>query len=148
MNEPQTTEAALKRGEITDNEAYFLLRFAGRMGYDDAMRRLTPWPRRLRKWFVWFGGWEVPELMQWDRGMPAWEIRREDGTIRSPTPVSLFKRLTIYDAPRAPWVQLRCFGGYLTVSLVSSSSEGWRAYWSPNGTPGHERARCFVGRAK
>ena len=34
--------AAMARGELTEEEAYFVLRFAGHQGYDKAIRKLSP----------------------------------------------------------------------------------------------------------
>lgn len=133
-----TVKAALERGELTEEEAYFVLRFAGRRGYTSTMRALTPWPKRLRKWFIWLGGWESPELCQWDLGWPQWRIRG------SPTPVSVLGGWATFYGWGA---QVGVAGGLLVWSARPSSSAGWRLYWSPDGTPGHARARCFVGRA-
>lgn len=141
--ESHDTTSAMRRGELEEEEAYFVLRFAGRLGYRAAMRRLTSPTKRLRQWFIWFGGWETPELCQWDMGWPAWKLRLDSGAWRSPTPVSILGH-------RATWYgwggQARMFGGLLTVSWRPSSSSGWRLYWSPDGTPDNPGAKCIIGR--
>jgi hypothetical protein len=65
---------AMERGELDEEEAFFVLRFAGHHGYREAMRRLNPdpWWTRLRQWFVKFG-YETPHLCRWDLGWPAWK---------------------------------------------------------------------------
>ena len=140
MSESHTVTNAMRRGELSEDEAYFVLRFAGRRGYGDAIRRMTPWTKRLRKKFLWIGGWEVPELMQWDLGKPAWEPRREDGRWRPAYPVTLLDTLTVFGG----WWQLACFGG----CLVWAFNQGDGCYWSPDGTPGHPKARRILGRRR
>lgn len=127
-----TSAAAMARNELTEEEAYFLLRFAGHYGYERTIRRFDPWWRRLRTWVVWFGGWECPELLQWDEGRPAFQVKGD------PYPLSLFGHLvTFYGG----WLQLRWFGGWVVVSW----KERIYAYWSPDGTPGHVRAKDLIG---
>jgi hypothetical protein len=148
MGESHTVQAAMERGELTEDEAYFVLRFAGRVGYDKAIKRLAGRPlHKLRKWLVWFGGWEHPELSQWDRGVPAWEFRRRNefsGKVRwlDPFPLSLFGgRVTFFS-----WgFQVKVRRGWLVASGAYANSLPTKLYWSPNGTPQHERARFFVG---
>jgi hypothetical protein len=117
-----TVADAMARRELTEEEAYFVLRFAGHYGYKNTMDRFHSPLKRLRKWFVWVGGWEEPELSQWDRGEPAWKLSRD------PMPFSLFgHRVTFYG-----WGWSAKVGkGW----LVWSRSSG--LYWSPNGTPSH-----------
>lgn len=148
LHEPHTVEAAMTRGELTEDEAYFVLRFAGRVGYDRAIKRLAGRPlHRLRKWLVWFGGWENPELSQWDRGKPAWELRRTNeftGKSRwaDPFPLALFgHRIAFFG-----WgAQARVRRGYVTLSRGRAKGRLSKLYWSPDGTPQHPRARFFVG---
>lgn len=140
-----SVEAALARGELSEEEAFFVLRFAGRLGYERAMRRLYgPW-HTWRKWLLWVGGWEHPALSQWDRGVPAWEVfvrRNGRWRIADPTPFSLFgHRVTCYGWG---W-QVKCFKGYL-VWVGRREAAKWRLYWSPNGTPWHDRARGWIGK--
>jgi len=120
--ENHTVAAAMARGELTDEEAYFILRFAGHYGYKYTMGLFDSPLKKLRKWFVWFGGWEKPKLLQWDSGEPAWNFSKD------PTPVSLCgHRFTYFGWG---W-ELRIGGGW----LVRSNTSG--LYWSPNGTPSH-----------
>jgi len=123
MLEPQNVQAAMARGELSEAEAYFVLRFAGRHGYNKAMARMDfsrlPLLRRARKWFVWFGGWEVPELSQWDSGRSAWEIRK-GGRWRDPFPLSLFgHRVTFFSG----WFEYRWRG---VRHVVKRGAQGWR----------------------
>lgn len=142
-DEPHTIEAALRRGELTDEEAYFVLRFAGQLGYRKAINRLSDPLKVARKWLVWVGGWEHPELGQWDRGQPAWEIFSR-GRLNDPTPVSLLgHRITVNRCNRSGWVDLRICDGYLHVRF-----DGSAAYWSPDATPAHPEAIHFVGRRR
>jgi hypothetical protein len=89
--------------------------------------------KRLRRWVIWFGGWELANGEGW---------RFEYG----PTPVSLFGHfITFYGGG---WVDVRVGRGTLVVFFPGShrrSVPGCHAYWSPNGTPGHERARLVLG---
>lgn len=133
-NEPHTLDAVLRRGELTEEEIYFVLRLAGHLGYDKAIERLEG-PRALRHWLIWTGGWEPGLLSQWDQGRPTWEIFR-NGRLQSPTPVSLFgHRITFH----REWIDVRVAGGYLHIAPG-------KVYWSPNATPGHPEAIHFVGR--
>ena len=43
---------------------------------------------------------------------------------------------------------MRLGKGYLVLDLKRSSHKGWLLYWSPNGTPWHERAVRIVGRKR
>lgn len=137
--ESHTIANAVKRGELTEDEAYFILRFAGRMGYDNAIKKLTPWHHRLRQWFLWIGGWECPELMQWDAGRAAFEPRRPDGRWRSPYPVTILNRVTLFGG----WGQVRVGRGFVTWV-----SRDRMLYWSPDGTPSNPAARFLIGRAR
>lgn len=142
-----TIEAALRREELTEEEAYFVLRFAGRIGYGEAIKRLDGQGplRRLRKWLFWIGGWETARLSQWDRGKKKWEIFGRDHRtnrlkVNGLTPLSLFgHRITFFG-----WgVQVKWGRGYVTLSSDHADSGLTKLYWSPNGTPGHERARFY-----
>src|SRR5688572_18137554 len=85
-------KAAMERGEMDEEEAFFVLRFAGHLGYSEAIRRLNPdpWWTRLRQWFVKSLGKESPHLLRWDQAQPAWRSDREW------LPLMLFgKRITI-----------------------------------------------------
>lgn len=127
-----TIKDAMDRGELDEEEAFFVLRFAGRHGYKEAMRRLDTRSRatRLRRWFVTFSGWERPHLMQWDSGAPAFEAKGD------PTPVSLFGRRFVFFGR---FEEMRVAGGWLVFSR-SKCDGGTRLYWSPDGTPQHARA--------
>lgn len=138
-----TLAAVMARGELTEEEAYFILRFAGKLGYTKAIHRLSnPW-RTLRKWFVWIGGWENGELGQWDQGKPAWEPFRR-GKLQNPTPISFFgHRITI----QSRWLRVQIGRGYLNILFPNYVKTRYgRIYWSPNGTPQHPQARFFLGR--
>ena len=140
-DEPHTIEAALRRGELTEDEAYFVLRFAGRVGYSKAIKRLKGPLKAARRWLVWAGGWEHPELGQWDRGEPPWEFFTR-GRLNSPTPLSFFgHRITINGCGENRWIDLRIGGGYMHARL-----DGSAVYWSPDATPQHPEAIHFVGR--
>lgn len=143
-NMNHSIESAMSLGELTEEEAYFVLRYAGRMGYDKAIKRLSPNPLKpLRRWFVWFGGWEKPELLQWDGGKPAWEFRYRDGRWKDPFPLSVLGyRLTIF----GKWAQMKFGKGYLVASSGFAYKWPNSLYWSPDGTPQHPRARNIIGR--
>ena len=125
MNE-HTVAAAMARNELTEEEAYFVLRFAGRHGYTKAMARMEfarfPTLRRIRKWLVWFGGWETPELCQWDSGRARWEIVK-NGRFRDPFPLSLFgHRITFFSM----WFEYRFAGVRHVVHLRRKRDGGTR----------------------
>ena len=125
--------AAMKRQELTEEEAYFVLRFAGQIGYHKAIRRLKGrWLHHIRRWVVWFGGWESAELLQWDEGWPRWHFRTIMGHHRiGPWPMALFgHRIVLF----GHWMQWRWGGGYMTLDLRLRY-----CYWSPNGTPQHDQ---------
>ncbi len=95
---PHTIEAAMALGELDEDEAYFILRIAGHLGYDKAQKRMLSPVSRLRRWLIWIGGWEVPSLIQWDQGEPAWKIKGRD-----PFPISLFgHRISIF----SDWISI------------------------------------------
>ncbi len=128
---------AMSRGELDEEEAFFVLRYAGHHGYKEAMRRLMPWSRfkRVRRWLVWFGGWEAPELSQWDRGAKAFEIKG------SPFPLSFF----------GGHVTLQRFGVDIDVPfrrtrLCIRWRDGFRVFVSPDCTPG-SATTWIIGRA-
>lgn len=135
-----TIKDVMERGEITEEEAYFILRFAGRLGYGQAIRRLHPGNgiRRFfyfaRKWIVWFGGWERAELSQWDRGAKAWEFFSNYGGVRkiaSPFPVSFAgHRITLF----GDWFQFR-IGRRIFVVNHRFARGQFYVYWSFDGTP-------------
>lgn len=134
-------ESAMRREELTEEEAYFILRFAGRVGYDRAIKKLcNPW-KNVRQWFVWVGGWENTEIGQWDRGKKAWEIFARVGKklrLREPYPISFFgHRITLFGRGH---FSLKFMGGYLCASHEYSYAWPNKLYWSPNGTPDHKRA--------
>lgn len=125
-----TIESAMSRGELDEEEAFFVLRFAGHLGYREAIRRLNPdpWWTRLRQWFVKFLGAEKPHLMRWDNGAKAWDAKH--GVM----PIMLFgKRITIQ------W-----FGVDIEVPKTRlcirwrdkhTGPRSWRVFLSPNCTP-------------
>ncbi len=140
-------KAAMERGELTEEEAFFVLRFAGNLGYDRAIRRMKNPLKVLRRWFVWIGGWETAELSQWDRGKKPWELFGSCGSlkgpkryIKSPFSVSLFgRRITCFG-----WgIQVKTRRGYLCASSDYAGGLPTKLYWSPNGTPGHPEARMY-----
>ncbi len=142
--EKHTVAAALARGELSEDEAYFVLRFAGHVGYSQAITRLkgAPWWSRARRWLVWVGGWEQPELSQWDGGHKAWELRNAwNGKWANPTPVALFDHRVVVQG--WGW-QLRGRRGYWVYSHHGSGRDvPPRFYWSPNGTTWHKQARIW-----
>lgn len=136
--EPHTVAAAMARGELDEEEAYFVLRFAGHYGYSESIRRLGGLWKRLRHKVIWIGGWERPELLQWDEGLPAFEPRRR-GRWADPTPMTLFGRITYYG-----WgIQVELKSTYLVVVFARRNDPG-RAYLSTDGTPGRA-SRFFWG---
>ena len=142
LDETHAVSAALARGELNDDEAYFVLRFAGHHGYREAIRRLNPdpWWRRARRWLVWFGGWEAPHLSQWDRGLPAFKIKG------SPTPLSLFGHRVTFQ-----WFGFTVdLPGRLTRLCVywrsgHSGPRIWRVFLSPDSTSS-SATHWFIGR--
>lgn len=141
---PHTIAAAIGLGELDEEEAYFILRFAGRMGYDRAIQQLVPWPRRIRQWLVHPQGWEPPELLVWDLGYPAWTLRDMRGRLKDPLPLSMFgTRLCLnghLSMSDGIWLTVRIGGGYLVLQPKKH-----RIYWSPDATPSHARAVFYVG---
>ena len=144
MMSAHTIQAAMWRGELTEEEAYFILRFAGRMGYSKAIKRLSNPIKNIRQWFIWIGGWEYSELSQWDRGKPAWqpiEERQGKKRLQDPTPISLFGHtITVFDR----WFEIKCFGGSLNVMFPNYHNADHWVYWSPNGTPQHPDAKVLI----
>lgn len=139
-----TIQSAMERGELTEEEAFFVLRFAGRMGYDKAIKRLRPnLFKNVRRWLFWVGGWEHPELMQWDRGAKAWEpFRFLDGKreLRDMTPITLLGRfITIQNFG----VAIRIGRGYLCFNAATRKGKKDKLYWSPNSTPHHPKAKIL-----
>lgn len=127
----QTIEAALERSGITADEAYFIIRLAGLHGYRASCKKLALSPlREYRQRFLWVGGWEVPDLTQADRGLPAWRFRLEGGTWMSPWPVEIMRRLTVFSWGAQLWI----FGTFAVVVWVRGES---CAYLPPDGTPSH-----------
>jgi hypothetical protein len=143
--EGHTIAAAMRRKELTEEEAYFVLRFAGHMGYERAIRLLSARnPLRLfRRWLVYISGWETPELMQWDMGVPAWKLRLQVGDnaiLARPWPVAMFgHRFKIFSyglSIHLPNKRILCITHLPT----------WAIYTSPDGTPSHRRAHYYLGR--
>jgi hypothetical protein len=141
--------AAMRRGELDEEEAFFILRFAGRLGYSEAIRRLSPRGplSRARRWLIRLSGWEWPELSQWDSGKPTWDIVNDRGEINDPTPISILGGLATFFGTSANgtseelhWGHVRVGGGYLVWRWRS-----W-AFWSPDATPSHPRAFDIVGK--
>jgi hypothetical protein len=125
---------AMNRRELDEEEAFFVLRYAGHLGYSEAIKRLRPWSplKRMRRWLVWFGGWESPELCQWDLGKPAFRING------SPTPLSFFgHRVTVHrfgvdiDLPRrrtrlcVHWERGAGVYVYISPDCTPSSATHW-----------------------
>lgn len=130
----------MARGELDQEEAYFVLRFAGHLGYSEAIRRLTPWTpfKRARRWLVWFGGWERPELLQWDQGRRAFEIKG------SPLPLSFFgHRVTVQ--PFGLDVRPRPRRALALCIHWDRGFRNVRAFLSPDCTPG-SATTWFIGR--
>lgn len=140
-------KSAMDRGELTEEEAYFVLRFAGHLGYDNAMKRLKDPLKVLRRKLIHFQGWEPPELMQWDSGYPPFiPFRVYDNRLKwkDPSPLNLLNRITMfriepenYFIPE--WIDIRLMNGYLCINLKSKC-----IYWSPDATPQNPRAVCIV----
>ena len=149
-----TVRAAMEYSELSEEEAYFLLRFAGRVGYERAIRRLSGKPlHQWRRWLIWIGGWENPELTRWDRGKRAWEpVREWLGRLEwaSPYPISLFGHRITFFGSRASgnpfalgWFQVKSkfLRGVITWYPYREAGDARPTlYWSPDGTPSHGRA--------
>jgi hypothetical protein len=138
--EPHTIAAAMGRKELSREEAYFVLRFAGHMGYEKAMRRLVKHP--LRHWLFWVGGWEEPELSQWDMGLPAWQPFRRIGDNhlwRSPFPLAFFGSRLVF---HSGFIDVRCLGGVVVIHWRPSRG----VYWSRTGQPHHKSTIQLIGR--
>lgn len=136
MIESHTIENAMKREELTEEEAYFILRFAGHVGYDKAIRRIMGRPiYDLRRWFIWFGGWESAELNQWDSGWPAWHFKNVyGGQWSTPYPLSILGHMiTFY----SDWFQVRLTKRWIFVFAPRTSG----AYISKDGTPQHPETK-------
>lgn len=83
--------------------------------------------KRIRTWFVWFGGWEKANGA-------GWQLRRDKpmSGFYGPTPVAILgHRATFF----GDWFQVRLRRVYLVVRLRKGYSGGPYAYCSPNGTP-------------
>ncbi len=127
--------SAMARGELNEDEAFFVLRYAGNLGYAEAIRRLRPWSplKRARRWLVWLGGWERPELQQWDQGKKAFEAKG------SPLPLSFFgHRITVnhFGFDIRPRVKALCVHW-------DRGFTGLRVYVSPDCTPGSATTWLF-----
>ncbi len=133
-------KAAMARGELSEDEAYFVLRIAGHHGYSESIKRLDGPLRRARRWLVWFGGWESPELCQWDLGWPAWRFRDSGGKLNSPTPLSFCGHKVTFQNFSA---HMQTRGGYLCVSW--DRRQGRKVYWSPDATPSNKDAVFYYG---
>lgn len=155
---------AMKQSPLEPEEIYFLIRFAERLGYTKAINRLRPgYPLRVwRRWLIWIGGWETPDLMQWDCGKPAWNIWRDHIEWKPDEPIwkAYLRRLTAFDSPTPisffghlfsigsfgftlGLEHLRAGWGYFCLTKDNIYNPFSKFYWSPNGTPSHERARIF-----
>jgi hypothetical protein len=139
-----TIAEAMARGELDEEEAYFILRFAGHYGYKESIERMKGNPlKRARRWLAWIGGWETPELLQWDEGWPAMRpFRVVDGKVKlnGPTPVSLFgHRVTIQHFG----FYMRVGGGYLCFY-----NDPKRIFWSPNATDHHPDTIVLAGKRR
>lgn len=89
--------------------------------------------KRLRQWFIWFGGWESPT-----RG---WHFNT------GPTPISILGHAATFFSG---WGQVRCGRGWIVWYYpfrrsLRQSSSGALLYWSPNATPWHDGARLLIG---
>ncbi len=133
---------------LTDDEVYFILRYADRLGYDKAIERLSPDPVwvKVRHWFIRIDGWESSHLAQWDKGAPAFEWRdSETNEILSPTPINCFGGfLTIND----PGIEIaleniRPRWGFLCLTRTYGNKPLDKLYWSPNGTPNYDGVLFF-----
>jgi hypothetical protein len=106
------------------------MRWNGEYWYEDR-RSLF---KRVRSWFIWVGGWEKPHGNRIRD--PRWAIRRDDGTVRGPTPITLFwHRLTVFNQ----WVSFRTRWGYVNWNFRNGTfynpiQKGY-AYISRDGTP-------------
>lgn len=102
------------------------------------MQRI-PLHKRIRRWFVWVGGWEFPNSMGWELFHRVWIRGRKHWRLKDPTPVALFGHRFVH------------YGWGLTVRLGSTYfcwtwEKTHRAYLSPNGTP-TKATRFFWGHA-
>ena len=128
------------RSGLSEEEACVLLRVAGQLGHETAIRRLQG-RKGLRQWLIWFGGWERCQKT------PAWELFRRDyrGRLQllRPWPVSILgHRFTCFGR----WAQMRWGRGYLVLANEHANEWPCRLYWSPNGTPWHEETRFYWGK--
>jgi hypothetical protein len=154
---------AVDRSPMDKDELYFVIRFAERLPYHTAITRLTPgypWST-IRRWFIWIGGWESTELGQWDRGRAPWHIWRDRcdwkpepkwkaylrrlTAFSSPTPISLLGHtVTFYGWGLSVRLNhLRENWGTLNLTCPYAGALPHKLYWSPNGTPSHEKARML-----
>jgi hypothetical protein len=86
--------------------------------------------KRVRRWFVWVGGWERANGEGWQFRTPY--LGRH--LWHSPTPVSVFgHRATFY----GHWLQVRVSSGWLVVNFRERY-----AFISANGTP--NQAHCWL----
>lgn len=163
MKFPHTIPVAIALSGLSEDELYFIIRFAGNLGYDEAIARLNPapWHKKLRRKIIWVGGWEMPQLMQWDEGCSAWQIYRDyveiDPNDTTPLwkrrikrffnsfcdvyPLTLFDVLTFNTFGITLSVNLWKLKGYLVLSRARVFDSISKLYWSPNGTPQHPDAK-------
>lgn len=81
--------------------------------------------KRIRTWFVWFGGWEKANQTGWKF---TWRGYGNKLKFHDPFPLSFFgHRLTFY----GKWWNIRIGGGW----FVKSASMKHTYFWSINGTP-------------
>jgi hypothetical protein len=82
-----------------------------------------PLYKRIRKWFLWIGGWEKSNS-------EGWHFRYDHGEWRSPTPMSfLGHKITIQHFG----IYFRLPSGHLHIGW--SKNQGRKCYISPDGTP-------------
>lgn len=107
--------------------------------------------KRVRRWFIWFGGWErynpdgsdswqfrIPSGFPSDLQLPAGVKRPKRWIWMEPSPVSLFgHRFTYFGWG---W-NLSVPGGWM-VYTRKRQAEGRSLYISANGTP--SQARCWI----
>jgi hypothetical protein len=134
-----TINDALAFTGLTEEEAYFLLMYAGWHGYGKAIDRLQP--SRFRRWrqkhLIHFMGWEPPYLMQWREGTGNWVFRhKRTNNRKDPYPIAVLGVLVLFGG----WLQLKIGRQYLVWNYRHRY-----AYTSPDGTPGHKDARAIFG---
>lgn len=108
--------------------------------------------KRVRRWIIWFGGWERYD----EQGRDSWRFR-----IRSSAPDSFLAQLPRWKSRRWIWMdptplslfghrftlfgwgwQLRVKGGWMVFSRKRYSDGERKLYISHDGTP--SRAHCWI----